>query len=115
MESLKLDESYLLVSAIDFGETYSGYAFSFKESPNDIKMHKNWGSSIASSKTPTVVLTNPDGSFNSFGYEAEDEYLQHDPEEGYQIYRSFQMVLYKKVSAYCNVPKVCYCNYYCYY
>ena len=98
MEGLKLDDSFLLVAAIDFGTTFSGYAFSFKDSPNNISMNKNWGSSIVSLKAPTVVLTNPDGSFNSFGYEAEEEYLQHEPDEGYQIYRCFKMVLHKKVS-----------------
>ena len=107
MENLKLDDSYSLVAAIDFGTTFSGYAFSLKESPNVININKNWGSSITSSKTPTVVLTNPDGTFNSFGYVAEEEYLQHEPEEDYEIYRCFKMVLHKKVSACYNVPKVC--------
>ena len=37
--------NYLMVCAIDFGTTYSGYAFSFAASPEEIKMNKNWGSS----------------------------------------------------------------------
>ena len=93
-KSLKLDDSYLLVAAIDIGTTSTGYAFSFKETPTNIIMNKNWLSSVSSAKTSTVVLTNPDGSFNRFGYEAEDEYLGHEPEEGYQLYRCFKMVLY---------------------
>ena len=101
MEGLKLDDDYILAAAIDFGTMFSGYGFSFKEDPTKINMNKNWGSSTTSLKTPTVVLTNPDGSFNNFGYDAEDEYLQHQPEEGYQIYRDFKMVLNQKVSACC--------------
>ena len=31
-----------LICALDFGTTYSGYAFSYKNLPNDIKMNKNW-------------------------------------------------------------------------
>ena len=34
---------YVMVASIDFGTTFSGYAFSFKSNKNDIKMNKNWG------------------------------------------------------------------------
>ena len=33
----------LLVAAIDFGTTFSGYAFSFKTDPENIICNKNWG------------------------------------------------------------------------
>ena len=109
MRSLSLDESYLIVVAIDFGTTYSGYAFSFKSKPNDIKMNKNWGAELSceSYKAPTCVMTNPDGSFHSFGYNAENNYNQLDPEEdeiggptGYNLYRNFKMLLHSQVSEY---------------
>ena len=37
---------WLLVAAIDFGTTFSGYAFSFKTSPENITMNKNWGGNV---------------------------------------------------------------------
>ena len=37
---------WLLVAAIDFGTTFSGYAFSFKATPETIIMNKNWGENV---------------------------------------------------------------------
>ena len=37
---------YILVAAIDFGTTFSGYAFSFTASPENIRMNKNWGENL---------------------------------------------------------------------
>ena len=52
MDSNKTDDdtstiksSYILVASIDFGTTFSGYAFSFKGTENEIKLNKNWGDS----------------------------------------------------------------------
>ena len=45
-------DDFLLVAAIDFGTTYSGYAFSFKATKDDpeiaekIRTNKNWGASL---------------------------------------------------------------------
>ena len=103
---LSLDSSYILVAAIDFGTTFSGYAFSFKSNKNDIKMNKNWGAELSfdSYKAPTCVMTNPDGSFNSFGYTAEYEYSQLNPKKdkiggpnGFNLYRHFKMLLHEQV------------------
>ena len=33
---------YVIVCAIDFGTTYSGYAFSFKTNPDDVIINKDW-------------------------------------------------------------------------
>ena len=38
--------NYLAVAAIDFGTTYSGYAFSFNTEPEKIICNKNWGQSL---------------------------------------------------------------------
>ncbi|KAK3099377.1 hypothetical protein FSP39_003542 [Pinctada imbricata] len=95
----------LLVAAIDFGTTYSGYAFSFKhEFENDpLKVSANtWtaGSrSLVSLKTPTTVLFEPCGKFFSFGYEAEDKYselAEEDEHEGWYYFRRFKMTLFDK-------------------
>lgn len=69
------DDNYILVAAIDFGTTFSGYAFSFKSTPGDIKMNKSWGENLGfqSYKTPTCVLVDPNGDFVAFGYDAEQK------------------------------------------
>ena len=35
-----------MVVGIDFGTTFSGYAFSFKGSETEIKLNKNWGDTL---------------------------------------------------------------------
>ena len=39
-------EEYALVVAIDFGTAFSGYAMSFKESPEEIITNGNWGEDL---------------------------------------------------------------------
>ncbi|CAG2188783.1 unnamed protein product [Mytilus edulis] len=59
------ESDYLLVAAIDFGTTYSGYAFSMKDTykTDPLKIHANqaWnagGRQLLSLKTPTCLLLN---------------------------------------------------------
>lgn len=73
-ENRKSTSSRLLVAAIDFGTTYSGYAYSFKSSWTKVHMNKWEGGHLTSYKAPSALLLNPDKSFNSFGYEAEKNY-----------------------------------------
>ena len=40
------ENNYLLVVAIDFGTTFSGYALSFRNNPEEIRMNKNWGENL---------------------------------------------------------------------
>ncbi|KAL3880726.1 hypothetical protein ACJMK2_032943 [Sinanodonta woodiana] len=97
--------NYLMVAAIDFGTTYSGYAFSFKydfeKDPLKISAN-NWtaGSrALVSLKTPTTVLINSKKEFSAFGYEAEDRYAELAEEEdhtGWYYYRRFKMMLFDK-------------------
>lgn len=71
--------SPIVVVAIDFGTTYSGYAFSFIHDPEEIHMMRKWEGGdpgIPNAKTPTVLLLKPAGQFHSFGYTARDYY--HD-------------------------------------
>lgn len=95
----------LLVAAIDFGTTFSGYAFQTlannKEDP--LKIHGfSWttGSNAGLSlKTPTCVLFDPSKNFHSFGIEAEDKYTELASEEDHKnwfYFRRFKMQLYKK-------------------
>ena len=96
----------LVVAAIDFGTTYSGYAFSFKhdyeKEPTKVSSN-NWtaGSrALVSLKTPTTLLLKPDKTFAAFGYEAEDRYadLALDEEHGkWYYFRRFKMMLFNKI------------------
>ncbi|XP_061188659.1 uncharacterized protein LOC133196819 [Saccostrea echinata] len=66
----------LYVAAIGFGTTYTGLAYSSKAAWKNVVV-RNWnGGKFVSNKTPTALLLNPDKSFNSFGYEAEEKYAQ---------------------------------------
>lgn len=91
------------MAAIDFGTTYSGYGFSFRHDfeSNPLKISLNqWASGtgrLLTEKTPTCVLFNPDGEFDSFGFEAEEKYgnLALDEEhKPWYYFRRFKMGLY---------------------
>ncbi|XP_071142785.1 heat shock 70 kDa protein 12A-like [Mytilus edulis] len=100
-----LSDDYLFVVAIDFGTTYSGYAFSsrddFKKDPLKISSNQAWNAGSArhfSLKTPTCLLLNDKEEFVSFGYEAENRYseiaMDHEQNE-YLFFQRFKMQLYK--------------------
>ncbi|CAG2190345.1 unnamed protein product [Mytilus edulis] len=94
----------LLVAAIDFGTTFSGYAFAFKgdyqEDPLKISGY-TWtlGSTAGLSlKTPTCVLFDHNGEFHSFGAEAEEKYTtlaENEAHENWYFFRRFKMQLYR--------------------
>ncbi|WAQ97917.1 HS12A-like protein [Mya arenaria] len=95
----------VVVAAIDFGTTYSGWAFSFKHEfkSDPIKVSaKTWtGGQLVSSKGPTCVLIKPDGrTLAAFGYEAESRYADLAEEEkhvNWFFFRRFKMMLYGKI------------------
>ncbi|PKC14288.1 hypothetical protein RhiirA5_350526 [Rhizophagus irregularis] len=66
-----------VVAAIDFGTTFSGFAYAYKSTPSKIFIHKKWQNYIGYFKTPTVLKYN--GSFNAmdWGYSA----LAEQPEK----------------------------------
>ena len=93
--------SYLAVVAIDFGTTYSGFAFSFikDQGKDSIFMNRQWENEQGghTSKTPTCLLLKPDHSFDSFGYEAVEKYASlHDEsnDQRYYFFQHFKMVLH---------------------
>ena len=93
--------TYLAVVAIDFGTTYSGFAFSFsKDQGRDaIFMNMDWVNEqgAQTSKTPTCLLLKPDLSFDSFGYEAIEKYAGFEgegEEKEYLFFKHFKMALH---------------------
>lgn len=100
-------ENYIFVVALDFGTTYSGYAFSsrtdFAVNPLLIHTNQEWiagGTSLTSMKTPTSILINKDGSFLAFGFEAEDRFysaMTNKQREEVMLFRRFKMKLHNKM------------------
>jgi molecular chaperone DnaK (HSP70) len=112
-----LRENYLFVAAIDFGTTYSGYAFSsrdnFKKDPETIVVNQAWNAGShrhLSLKTPTCLLLNDNEEFVSFGYQAENKYSNiviDRKKNEYLFFQRFKMQLYEnKVNNLCNLIKI---------
>jgi len=96
------DINYIIVAAIDFGSTYSGYAFSsrftYQSRPLDMST-ATWSGSVQSLKTASCVLFKPDKTFHSFGFQAENEYgrlVDDDKHENWYFFRRFKMQLYNQ-------------------
>ncbi|KAM4615024.1 heat shock 70 kDa protein 12A isoform 1-T1 [Polymixia lowei] len=76
--------SFMVVVAIDFGTTSSGYAYAFTKEPECIHTMRRWEGGdpgVSNQKTPTTILLTPDRKFHSFGYAARDFYHDLDPTE----------------------------------
>ena len=87
-----------IVVAIDFGTTYTGFAYLFSEDSDTIFTARH-GSYLPDDRVPTVLLLKPDGSFHSFGTDAEDNYaklMTCNRHRGYKLFREFKMALYTK-------------------
>jgi hypothetical protein len=93
----------LFVVAIDFGTTYSGYAFSNIHHKDEIFTH-NWIEGISQApKTPTSILFTPWKSFQSFGYEAEEKYAalsQDGRHKDWYFFKRFKLTLYNNKVGY---------------
>ncbi|XP_074593489.1 heat shock 70 kDa protein 12A-like isoform X2 [Brevipalpus obovatus] len=96
--------AYSVVVAIDFGTTYSGYAFSFTRDPDSIHMMRKWDDGgdpdTHSHKSPTILLLKPDKSFHSFGNAAREAYHALSPEEAadWLYFEKFKMTLHTESS-----------------
>lgn len=98
--------SSILVAAIDFGTTFSGYAFStlydYKKDPLKISAN-TWTAGVGnlvSLKTSTCVLFDSTQTFHSFGYEAEEKYSNlalDDEHHDWYYFKRFKMMLYNKM------------------
>ncbi|KAL5019192.1 hypothetical protein ScPMuIL_004914 [Solemya velum] len=93
----------LVVAAIDFGTTYSGYAFSFshqyEKDPTDIT-GRALDPSNGSLKTPTCILLDSEQKFAAFGSDAEDKYaeLASDNEhKDWYYFKHFKMKLHDEM------------------
>lgn len=97
------EKSYLATVGIDFGTTYSGFAFSFNKEQGDdaIFMNRDWENELGhrTSKTPTCLLLKPDRSFDSFGYKALEKYTNLRSvfeEKDFFFFQHFKMELHNE-------------------
>ncbi|XP_071146940.1 heat shock 70 kDa protein 12B-like [Mytilus edulis] len=103
----------LMVVAIDFGTTYSGYAFStrsdFFREPLKIHANQAWNSGkkqLLSLKTPTCLLLGKNKETVAFGYEAEDAYAElvlDNKHKNYYYFDKFKMRLYENKDVNCEM------------
>ncbi|KAJ8304660.1 hypothetical protein KUTeg_018243 [Tegillarca granosa] len=95
----------LLVAAIDFGTSYSGYAYAFlsdyEKNPQGFHIQLNeWTTNFTNertAKTPTTVLFTPEKEFDSFGYEAEETFvnlIEKKEHRDWYYFKNFKMKLY---------------------
>ena len=95
-----LKEKYDVVTAIDFGTSFSGFAFSFnhRDGSDDIYMNREWGSAqgYATLKTPTCILLNSQKKFVKFGFEAAEKYaeLEDANDQTFYCFDRFKMMLH---------------------
>ena len=94
------DDAHFAV-AIDFGTAGTGFAFSTFVNPTGTHIYQKWPGLVnGTSKTPTVLLLDPDGNFEAFGKKALDKY--YNPKNlkypkrvnDYYFFRQFKMALY---------------------
>jgi len=93
-------DKYDVVVAIDFGTSFSGFAFSFnhRDGSDDTYMNREWGSAQGYStlKTPTCILLNPHKKFVKFGFEAAEKYaeLEDANDQTFYCFDRFKMMLH---------------------
>lgn len=95
----------LLYIAIDFGTSFSGYAFSFLdvEQTEEQTRIPYWDMEcgVRSHKTPTCILFDEEQNFQNFGYDAMTRYtrmIKQDQAMRMYLFEHFKMELYNNVS-----------------
>ncbi|CAG0912775.1 unnamed protein product [Notodromas monacha] len=101
-EKRAAESSHFVIVAVDFGTTYSGYAFCFTHKPSDIHVMRKWPGDpdLSNQKTRTALLLKPNGDFDSFGFVARDRYHDLKPNEAsrYFFFEKFKMILHHDMS-----------------
>lgn len=93
-----------IVAAIDFGTTYSGFAFSLPRSSDSEVILQKWvpntaDKSDASLKTPTSLLLDDKNDFVAFGFDAEEKYkelVEDEKHEHFRFFKNFKMKLHRE-------------------
>ena len=88
-----------MVVAIDFGTTYSGFAYGTGASLDDVKLNDIWDNRLGleSYKTSTSALINDQGKLEEFGFDAEYKYSRlcaYNYADRVELYKHFKMLLF---------------------
>jgi molecular chaperone DnaK (HSP70) len=109
------NSSYLSIvdsHGLDFGTTYSGFAFARESVPEDIRVEESWPGQLQAAgaiyqKTKTCVLYR-DGKLVSWGWEAEMAALDMKPKEfkssNTQLLEKFKLCLAEGMREAPNLP-----------
>lgn len=110
-QNIKAKNERRAIAAVDFGTSYSVFAYSWKFNWRQIQTNE-WNSEFFySSKASTSLILNPDQTFLAFGYEAELKYFKSNDDEektqkypinDYYFFPSFKNLLYNQVSCVFN-------------
>ncbi|XP_060574856.1 heat shock 70 kDa protein 12B-like [Ruditapes philippinarum] len=104
----------LIVTAIDIGTTFSGWAYSTLNEPEKVYANQTWfagDGSLASLKTSSCLLFSPEKEFKYFGYEAETEFVRlvgDNEQHGWYYFRRFKMALFndQKLNRYTTIEDI---------
>ncbi|XP_033119508.1 uncharacterized protein LOC117118871 isoform X2 [Anneissia japonica] len=96
---IEFTTTYKVVVAIDFGSTFSGYAYCFPINSEQIFMMRKWQGGdpgVRNAKMPSTLLLTPEGDFHSFGYKARDFYhdMEHKEAQKWLYFDKFKMTLH---------------------
>lgn len=98
----------IVIAAVNLGTRYSSFAYTFKDELDKVRepsvpcnvIYKQWTSGsdagFFSHKTPTCLLLNPAGNFDSFGYPAEEKYsalMNDNVHNGWKFFKHFKTFL----------------------
>ena len=96
--------SHLISAALEFGTTYSGYAFStkseFKREPLNILCKQEWKAgdqNMLSLKAPTCILLDKEKKYVAFGNDAAIHYaelVENEKQNDYYFFDRFTMSLH---------------------
>lgn len=97
-------EAEKIVAAIDFGTTYSGFAFFLPRFLDSEVILQKWLPKTAdqleaSLKTPTSLLLDDKNDFVAFGFEAEEmykEYVEDERHKNFRFFKNFKMKLHRE-------------------
>ncbi|XP_052820670.1 heat shock 70 kDa protein 12B-like isoform X4 [Mya arenaria] len=99
MSETRINE--IIVAAIDFGTTFSGYAYSYREEylRDPLQIYSNrWDGQILP-QAPTVLLFNSEKTESYFGFEAEEKYdglIKRKEHKDWRYFRRFKMDLHRE-------------------
>lgn len=110
-QNIKAKNKRRAIAAVDFGTSYSVFAYSWKCNWRQIQTKERNSEFFFSSKASTSLILNPDQTFLAFGYEAELKYFKSNDDEernqkypinDYYFFPGFKNLLYNQVSCVLN-------------